>query len=82
MRFICRNAECEKFNVEEIEPQVVIGLKDGNIFFDKTPCPVCKEDREYLKPYIESYKDHGVMIVEQFGSVNKNWSKPVKNPIY
>lgn len=82
MRFICKNSECEKFNIEVIEPQVIIGFKDNKLIYDKVKCPICGEDREYVKPAMESFKAQGIMIAEQFGSVNKNWSKPVKNPIY
>ena len=82
MKFICKNPECDRFDIEEIEPNVIIGFKNNEVVYDRTPCPSCKVNRDYVPPEITNFKEKNIGIKQQFGSVNKNWSKPVKNPIY
>lgn len=81
MKFICKNQECVLFNLEVVEPSVIIGFKNGEVTFDRKPCPECKSDREIVS-IMESFKDKNIMVAEQFGSSNKQWSKSSKNTIY
>lgn len=79
MKFICKNPECDRFDIEEIEPTVIIGFKDGVITYDRLECPVCKQKRDYIEPFNGDYKDKGVNVK----SLNKRlWSKTTKGTLY
>jgi Ran GTPase-activating protein (RanGAP) involved in mRNA processing and transport len=82
MKYICTTKDCIKEGVIVIEPSITITVRDGNTFVKEAMCPYCKKIRNEVDSEPVNFRDKGVMIAQQFGSVNKKWSTPNKNSIY
>jgi hypothetical protein len=82
MKYICTKLGCPKEGVVVIEPSITIVVRNNITTIKEAVCPYCKSIRNEVQEEYISLQDKGVMIAEQFGSVNKNWSKPVTKSYY
>ena len=79
MEFICQNEDCINKGVSVHVGVCNYKFVGGKLIADERFCTICKQEMEEIKDP-EGWKHF--IVGEQFGSVNKNWSKPVEKPLY
>ena len=77
--FVCHNKDCERVGTEVLMGQVTYILVEDKLVAKERFCPICKKEMEELP---QERKSFGFLIKEEFGSPDKNWNRPVKNPLY
>jgi len=77
--FICRNGDCRNKDIRYISPTTTFRFVGGRLLADERFCLLCNQEMEEIE---KSTGTEGFSLKEQFGSINKNWTKTSGKTIY
>jgi len=50
MKYVCKNPDCKKYNIEEFLITETFRYRDGKLVGEHVVCPICGKEREEVNP--------------------------------